>query len=272
MKKTLITLFLLIMSLSLFAAMNATYKEHPTSVELKWSKVPRAVFYDIYNDNEFITRLDSNKTSYTLENLLSNKEQNITLAARDANNKDLDAAWIKAKTTSWDGTYKWVNNTKDTNKGKMKSLTLRTVTEYDPKVGQYQRIFFSTDGVDEFLVFPIFDFDDPRTNEKHKFKEDSESGEAYRQNVSLVNTSAFKPSEWRITKMEIMPDSVTLVVETKVMGMTLTTDTIITFKEDQNGNKTAEVLYQGEEKLSDKFLFKNPNPNEGDAFVLKKIK
>ena len=104
------------------SAMDASALPLPSSVTLSWSGTEGAVHYDIYSGEDFIVRLESGDRSYTVNGLSSDTHYDFSIAARDEENRTLDAAFLSAETDSWDGIYEWKNLTDKDNRGKMKDL------------------------------------------------------------------------------------------------------------------------------------------------------
>lgn len=272
MKRLLVLSFsLLILISSLFADMALTGEAYPTSVILSWNEVPDSVYYDIYSGSDFIVRIEDHSTSYRVENLRSNQAYSFSVAARDTANTNLDTGFFDVTTDSWDGIYRWVNLTDKDNGGKMKSLTFRISTQVDDVYGQYYEVYIVPDEGEEFRIFPLFDFGDENAGEWHKYKEDTVAGVSYRSNAELFNTSIFKPSKWRVDRIAINSDSVEAYIETSAMGIDLITYTVFAFSFDENGNKILNLGTSSDNGMVDSFLFKNPNPDEGDDFILEKI-
>ena len=272
LKKSLNMLFLLLVAGLLYAAsMTLDYDVAPTSVSLSWDSVDGTSFYDVYKDNVFVVRLDSKTSSYRVEKLLSNKEYVFSIAARDSSNNTLSAARAKIKTDSWDGIYQWVNKTDVDNDGKLSKLTLRIETQLDNTYGQFYKIIYERPDGSEIQIFPLFSFDDQSAFQWHKYKEESVAGNSYRENAELFNTSPFKPGKWKVYSIVIDSDTTTAYIQTSAIGMEFLTTTVFKLYEDESGLKCLSLDTKGEQKIVDNYLFKNPNPGEGDAFILNKI-
>ena len=99
----------------LFASINATAEAEPSAVNFRWQAADGAVYYDLYEKNDFIIRLSSDVLSYRKNNLQSDTEYSFSIAARDEDNNTLDAAFIDVRTGSWDGLYEWINKTSKDN-------------------------------------------------------------------------------------------------------------------------------------------------------------
>ena len=241
----------------------------PSSVSLSWNDTDGAVYYDIYSGADFIVRLDSAVHEYSVENLLSDTSYNFSIAARTEDNNTLDAAFATVKTTSWDGIYEWVNETDNDNHGKVKSLRLRVETAVSEKVGQYHNIYMCMDDGSEMKIFPLYDFSDPAAGEWVDFDDEGKAGTSYRINASRFNTSPFNPQKWRLDKVVIDYDSSYAYIQTSALGFVVDTVSSCRFYID-NGAMKMSFGTEGS-GIADAVLFKNPNPEEGDAFILTRI-
>ena len=240
----------------------------PTSVELSWDSVDGAYYYDIYNGSTPVARLGDGASGYTVEGLLSDAEYRFCVAARTKENADIGSEWITVRTSSWDGLYVWENRTDSDNKGRMKELRLRLATEHDPVYGQYYETYL-VDGSDEYKTFPLFDFGSELAGKWIDYDDETPAGIAYRINAERFNKSSFKPSRWRVDRIEIDSDSTSAYIQTSAFGITVTTKTSYRlYMEDGEAMMEFETTASG---IADSVLFKNPNPEEGDAFILKRI-
>lgn len=269
--KKLIFLFLssFIFLSALFASLDATATAEPSAVNFIWKEVEDAHFYDIYNEDRFLVRLPSDTFTYREENLKSGMEYKFSIAARDGNNNTLDAAFLTAETGYWNGIYEWVNQTDKDNRGRMKNLRVRVETSEDPDFGQFHKLYMIQDDGSEVKIFPLYDFDDPESGQWVDYKDKGEAGTSYRLNADRLNTSIFNPSKWRLDNVMIGYDKGSAAIETKALGITADiTASYHLFMED--GEMKLEYSTVGT-RVADAILFKNPNPGEGDSFILTKI-
>lgn len=272
LKKIFNIVVLVVICSSAFAAsMTLDAKAYPTLVLLSWNEVANTVYYDIYKDNEFVARLDSSSREYKVEKLLSNTEYSFSIASRDASNNTLAAAWESSTTDNWDGIYLWENKTDIDNNGKLRRLKLHLATSFDSQYGQYYKIDYEDENGSLIQIFPLFPFDDQSAFEWHKYKEKSVPGNSYRVNAELFNTSSFKPGKWKVYSIVIDSDSTTAYIQTSALGMEFLTTTVFKLYEDESGEKYLSLDTKGEQKIVENYLLKNPNPGEGEAFILKKI-
>ncbi len=269
-KRALFACFLLFSAAFLAAdGLDAVCTPHPSSVDFSWSGVPGAVYYDIYRGETFLARVDSSTLSYTAENLLSDTEYSFSVAARTENNTTLDAAFLDTVTGSWDGVYRWENLTDEDNRGSMRSYTLRVETETDPAVGQYHAIYMLANDGKEYRIFPLYDFGDPASGEWVEYKGKSPEAVSYRLNAERFNASVFKPSKWRVDKVVIDYDSTSAYIQTSAIGITV--ETVTTYRlYEEDGVMKMSFQTEGSGVVNG-MLFKNPNPGEGDAFILTRI-
>ena len=251
------------------SALDAVYEAFPTSVSFSWNKVDGARYYDIYNGSTPIARISGDEDSYTAAHLLSDTEYSFCIAARDSGNNDLDAAWLDVTTTSWDGVYEWINETDDDNKGKLKSLRFRIHTKVDPVYGQYYETYLLLDDGSEYCIFPLFPFGSEDSGKWIDYDDQSRAGTAYRINAERFNKSRFTPSRWRVDRIEIDLDSTSAYIQTSAFGITVTTNTSYQlYMEDGEAMMRFETTGSG---IAGSVIFKNPNPGEGDAFILKRV-
>ena len=106
--RRIITAMLIVIAAAMPAsAMEASALPFPSSVTLSWSGTEGAVHYDIYSGDDFIIRLSSGNRSYTVDRLSSDTHYDFSIAARDGENRTLDAAFVKemllAVAKNWNG-------------------------------------------------------------------------------------------------------------------------------------------------------------------------
>ena len=267
MKRIMILLALALLTIvSAYASLDASAAAEPSAVEFEWNAVDGASFYDIYSGEEFIARLPSDARSYHHGGLDSGKEYSFSIAARDASNNTLEAAFLKAKTGWWDGIYEWRNLTDDDNRGRMRSLRVRVETAEDPVYGQHHRLYMIMDDRSEARIFPLYDFGDPKSGQWESYKGDGTAATAYRLNADRLNTSIINPSKWRLDSITLGPDHGSAHVETRAFG--ITADIIASYRLFvEDGIMKMEYSTAGS-GAAEAILFCNPNPGEGDSFVL----
>lgn len=268
-RRFLLSLLILVSASAIYASMTGHADPHPTSAALTWSRVDGAVYYDIYNGQDFVVRLDSTASSYLASSLDSEKSYSFAIAARDGSNRTLDSIWLGFSTSSWNGTYLWKNKTEHNNKGKVREIRMRIQSVTDPSYGQYNEVYLIIEGK-EIKIFPLFPFGSEAAGVWHKYKEDSVGGISYRTNAGLFNTSSMTPSKWKISKIVIDRDFTSAYIQTSALSFIFDTESSYRlFEED--GRMYLEFKTESEQSIVDNALFKNPNPGEGDAFILEKI-
>lgn len=241
----------------------------PTGVDLSWNPVEGAVFYDIYADNIPIVRLDADADSYQIRGLESGREYQICVAARDSVNNDIAVVWDNAATGSWDGIYRWENRTDDDNRGRMKEMTLRIETGHDNVYGQFLNIFIIEPDGTEVRIFPLYPLGSAEAGKWEDYNGDSIAAVAYRINAEKLNTSVMKPSRWRLDRIVIDYDSTSAYIQTSALGLTFDMEVTCRFFMEDGVQKIAyETKASG---IANAILFRNPNPDEGDAFIFSKI-
>ena len=239
MKKIAAIILVLAASFSAFAALSV--RSLANSFTLEWDEVEGSLWYDIYIDDGFIARLDSSQLCCTVENLDGN--------------------------ISWDGEYRWVNTSDDDNRGKMKTLTMRVKSAYDPKYGQYPEIYVVRDGK-EYRFFPIFNPGEEKGG-WIEWDDDSYYAESYRKCAELINSSLINPSRWKLNSMRISPSEVFLYVSSKAFGLTADTDSTIRFFYNDDGRRCLEYRMDGD-SLFRKIAFMNP-VDGSPVYVLEEV-
>ena len=264
-----VSFLLLFAGFSFASGLDAEYVSHPSSVYFSWKTVEGAVYYDIYNGEEFIIRLPSSAREYEVSSLPSDTAFSFSIAARNEDNETLDAAFIDAVTGSWDGIYEWVNKTDRDNKDQMKSYKVRVETGKDEKIGQYHSFYMVVDDGSEMRIFPLYDFSDEEAGEWVDFDDETSPAISYRINEKRFNTSPFDPSRWRLDKAVIDYDSTSAYIQTSALGMIF--ETVTTYKLYCEEDSMKMSLTTEGSGVVNSFLFRNPNPGEGDAFILTRI-
>ena len=265
MKKIAAIMLVLAASFSAFAALSV--RSLANSFTLEWDEVEGSLWYDIYIDDGFIARLDSSQLCYTVENLDGNREYKVSWAARNGENNNLDVSIQNCRTLSWDGEYRWVNTSDDDNRGKMKTLTMRVKSAYDPGYGQYPEIYVVRDGK-EYRFFPIFNPGEEKGG-WIEWDDDSYYAESYRKCAELINSSLINPSRWKLNSMRISPSEVFLSVSSKAFGLTADTDSTIRFFYNDEGRRCLEYRMDGD-SLFRKIAFMNP-VDGSPVYVLEEV-
>ncbi len=269
-KRLLFVSFLLAFAgFSSLSALSVDAEAFPSSVLLSWDGTDGAVYYDVYTGERFLARLGSGEREYRAERLLSDTTYNFSVAARTEANETLAADFTSATTTSWDGVYEWVNKTDKDNKGRVKGIRIRIETAYDEKVGQYHNVYMYKDDGTEVKIFPLYDFSDSSSGEWVDYNASSPAAISYRFNAERFNTSPFKPVKWRVDKVVIDYDSSSAYIQTSALGLVF--ETVSGYElYIEDGEMKLSFHTEGSGMVSG-VLFRNPNPGEGDAFILTKI-
>ena len=162
-----------------------------------------------------------------------------------------------------------INETDKDNKGRMKSLRFRLDTKVDPVYGQYHEMYLLSDDGNEYRIFPLFPFDSDISGKWIDYDDQSPAGIAYKINAERFNKSSFTPSRWRVDRIEIDSDSTSAYIQTSAFGITvMTTTSYRLYMEDGRAMMEFETTGSG---IAGAVIFKNPNPGEGDAFILERI-
>ncbi|MBO8436578.1 MAG: fibronectin type III domain-containing protein [Spirochaetes bacterium] len=265
-----IVAFLMLLAGSLSASgLEAAAVAYPSSADISWKEVDGAVWYDIYSGEDFIVRLDSTSREYSVKKLLSDTDYSFSVAARTADNITLDADFLSVTTTSWDGIYEWNNKTADDNKGKVTNIKMRVETAYAPQIGQYHKIYMYNDSGKDIQIFPLYDFSDSSSGEWVDYNSKTAAGNSYRFNAGRFNASIFTPSKWRVDKVMIDYDSSSAYIQTSALGLVF--DTVTSYKLFIEEGKMKMSFATEGSGIVGGFLFRNPNPGEGDAFILTRI-
>lgn len=231
----------------------------PNQVELSWSAINGAAFYDVYVNGEPFARLDGKLTTghagSNEKPLFSNKEYEVIVAARDAANGNLDAVRLTVRTSSWSGSYVWDNPTDKDNKGKCRHL--HYVLEDTPNAMLIKSELPEL-GLKTISPMPIntdwVDYND-------------DGALTYRANGKLFNTTNFTPSKFMVTEVIQDASGVTDVVKTKAVGMTFTTKTFYKLVVTEDGKRAVRFQTVGS-GLAATGIFGNPEKGSDGAFTL----
>ena len=230
---TSILLLFIIVALPAQSLMSLSSDVIADEVALEWEAVEGALFYDIYNEEAFITRLDASILSYTLS--LGQKEAySLIIGARDLANNTLAAAKSSGVTGSYEGTYTWINNTDNDNHGKVKSLVMRAELATSQRYGEYMKIYSVKEDGTEELFFPLFDLESSSWPWV-EYDSNETTAEVYRDTAARFNTSTIKPSRFRLERISLEKNKVSLDIRTRAFGIEVITTTIFEFGHDEEG-------------------------------------
>ena len=168
--------------------------------------------------------------------------------------------------SSWSGTYKWVNPTSKNNGGKMRELTL-IVEDTDE---EWKREIWLFDNDDFYRIFPFLPPTDPEFSLWHKFDEDSEAGNSFRHNNKKINTSPFKPGKWQMTGVISSDDESKATITVSAFTLKVSLETTFSFSLDENGKEQLTFWMDTDLNLADGMFFKNPEAGSEGKFVLVK--
>ena len=118
--------------------------------------------------------------------------------------------------------------------------------------------------------FFLFDFDSEQAGNWIDYDDNSPTGIAYRENAERFNSSIFKPSKWRVDRIVIDYDSTSAYIQTSAFGIIVDTETTYNLY-IEDGLRKMSFTTTSESSLAESVLFDNPNPGEGDAFILTEI-
>ena len=235
------------------------------SVTLTWQSVEGTSWYDIYNGDAFVVRLPEDENSYTLSHLDQNESYRFVLGARDSENQTLDAEAVSVKTGSYDGVYEWINPTDDDNHGRMDSVTYRAELAEDSRYGQYMRVSIIEDG-QEHVIFPLQDFDSSWN--WIDYDSSDPAAVAYRLNCEKFNVLGIKPGRFKIDKVTMTNDSISVDIRTSALGISVVTTTTYEFSSDDEG-PLLRFTTTGS-GLAKSALFRNPaDPDNPYTFTLR---
>lgn len=243
----------------LFAMDLMVENAYPNQFSVSWTPVEGAVHYDLYADGQALDRVDGNVTSASIGSndnpLYSNREYTLIVAARDGDNKDLDAVAVAATTSSWSGSYKWINDTGDDNKGRCKMI--HYVLDDKPE-GMIIQSELPELGLVQVSPMPVSekwtDYDDP-------------DAEIYRANAIIFNTTNFKPSKYKVVEIQQDAGGVTDILKTKAMGMSFTTTSHYRLIVTEEGKRAVLFNTKGS-GLAATGIFHNPDERWDGAFLV----
>lgn len=267
-RKAVLVFIMIMISFSLYASqLNLKAQVLVNDVNLEWSEVEGASFYDVYANDIFLARLDADTFSYTAENLAQESGYRLIVGARDENNNTLDADALEIETDSFSGVYKWVNETDDDNKGRLKEITYIARLKTSPEYGQYMEISIPY-GDDELVIFPLQSLDDS-TWPWIDYDDGGETALAYRLNCEKFNTSSLKPGRFRVSRIFITPESASVEIQSSAFGFKVTTTTSYDFSMREDG---VYLVYETSGSgLVESALFRNPM-NEDDPFTYELVR
>ena len=237
----------------------------PNQVEVSWDRVENAVFYDLYLNREAVKRLKSSVTNTFLgsneQPLASNTSYSVIISARDEENRTLESVEFPVLTTSWEGTYRWINLTENDNKGKCRELVLLVVDE--GPVFEVYGLFPEVSKI-PLLLFPLVSPD----QEQNQFSYEGAGiiERTYRTNAEVFNTTSIKPKTWQVLEIEKKNAFLGIKMLTKIGALSFKTESWYEFIITEEGEKRV-LFHNTGTGMASWGIFKSPNPGEHGVFV-----
>ncbi len=232
---------------------------HPNQIHLSWQEVEGAEYYDLYLNKEPMVHTQGNKAVLGSNErpLTSHTPYEILIAARKKGVGEIAVERLWVETPGWEGRYRWVNLTKEDNKGKCRQLDYLVSFEEGSYVihGLFEK---------PCQLYPLVPPD--RIGDQIPYDGDHSYQIAYRLNAEIFNTTNFNPKSWSVKRVEYTDNHILVEVETKVGMMRFSTISQYRFLLAGNGKQQLHFETEGS-GIASWGLFKNPNP--GDAGVFK---
>ena len=176
----------------------------------------------------------------------------------------LYALCLTALSASWDGTYRWVNNTNKSNWGKVKELTIRA--ESVDKDYLYN-LYLVYEG-EEYRIFPLIAPDEPGYSDWHDYDEKSEAAEAFRTNNRRMNKTIVNPGKWMMGESEVTADRIATKIIASAFSIHITIDITYEFSLDENGNKQLTFSMDADQDIAKGNFFQNVAKGSDGKFTL----
>ncbi len=268
MKRILTVTLVLFVLISSVSAMEAwVLKSYPNQVEISWSAVEGAAWYDLYLDGQSIQRVKAPTLTQRLgsneDSLASNRDYQCIVAARSAKNVTLDAVKFAVRTTSWAGHYYWTNLTDDDNNGRCRRLHLEV---RDTSEGLEVYGYFPSEPGKALKLFPLFPISEEYPQFDYQGKGEVEL--AYRTNATVFNTTNIEPRSWQIVEQEVKNASLRTVISTKVGIFSFKTESLMLLEVSEAGEKRV-LFHNTGSGLAASGMFQSPNPGDNGVFVFK---
>lgn len=235
-----------------------------SSIEIYWTMIEGADYYDVYLDRLPMGRIRGgyHTTLGSNENPLSSHRQyEVLVVARTDGGGERALSIAVVETGGWEGRYRWVNQTKSTNKGRATQLEFR-VTYHGGGYrieGLYDTWHDLFPLVEESMIGRQFDYDGESSFER-----------AYRSNVQTFNTTSIKPVWRKVVSSSSTANSATVDVRSRARGIEVVTRSIYRFVITDEGE--AELHFtttaDGIAALS---IFRSPNKGDDGVFRASKI-
>ena len=169
---------------------------------------------------------------------------------------------------SWDGLYRWDNNTNKSNWGKIKEITIRVKSVNEDYL--YELYLIGQDG-SEHRIFPLVLPSSPSYKEWHDYNEDSSEGEAFRFNNKRMNTTIVAPGKWKIKDSSVEGDKINTSIIASAFGMEITIEIEYLFSLDEGGNKQLTFGMDADQNIAKGKFFQNPEKGSDGKFTLSLI-
>lgn len=176
----------------------------------------------------------------------------------------LMALCLSCLAASWDGTYRWVNNTNKSNWGKVKELTVRV--ESVDKDYLYN-LYLIYEGK-EYRVFPLIAPDEEGYADWHDYDEDSAAAEAFRTNNKRMNKTIVNPGKWMMGESIVSEDSIITKVDATAFNIHITINIEYAFSLDESGNKQLTFSMDADQDIAKGNFFQNVAKGSDGKFTL----
>lgn len=175
----------------------------------------------------------------------------------------------------WNGIYRWVNPTNNTNKGKCNEIVFKVVEATLANGSHAFEVWDNTDPSNPRKMFPV---DEPVDGGYvwHEWGEDSVVGDNYRFNAGKFNTTSYKPKRWHVKSLVRDGLAGTCTVESVAQvffDVTVTTKNSFTLRYNFRTETMELAFFMEGDGAASWGLFYNPAPGwEGKkVFVLEKV-
>ncbi len=236
----------------------------PLSIEVRWEPHHSAAYYDVYLDNRPMARVTDSSRLVIGSNdnpLYSHRRYDVLVVARTSDDQVVGKATTTVETSGWEGRYRWVNQTKSTNRGRATQLDFR-VTYAD---GAYQ-----IDALYDrwYRVFPLVE--SAMVGQQYSWDGEGEVQQAYRANAQVFNTTTIKPQSWQVVSMAEQPNVWSIDVRSKSGAIEVVTHSVYHFVLSDEGAPQLHfsTTSDGIAALS---MFHSPNKGEGGIFKAQRI-
>lgn len=169
--------------------------------------------------------------------------------------------------SSWDGLYRWENNTSKSNWGKVKEITIRVKGVDEDYL--YELYLLGEGG--EYRIFPLVLPSSPNYLTWHDYDEDSPEAEAFRFNNRRMNKTIVAPGKWRMAETSVNDNEIKTKVIASAFGIEITINIEYIFSLDEKGNKQLTFGMDADQNIAKGKFFQNPEKGSGGLFTLSEI-